>query len=92
MRRYRQLIPQLEIEDGILYCRVGTGNPDKRLVLVVPRKMQGDLLHLAHNVPSSGHMGINRSLERLQQRYYWPRIASEGQLWITESEECTRKI
>ena len=91
MRRYRQLIPQLEIEDGVLYRRVDTGTPDERLVLVVPRKMRGDLLHLAHNVPSSGHMGINRSLQRLQQQYYWPGMASEVQLWITECEECTCK-
>ena len=35
-------------------------------------------------------MGINRCLERLQKRYYWPGMASEVQLWITECEICSR--
>jgi hypothetical protein len=35
-------------------------------------------------------MGINRCLERLQQRYYWLGMAAEVQLWIAECEKCNR--
>ena len=78
-RRYRQLWPQLQIVNGILHRRVDKGSPTERLVLVVPRKMRSDLLKFSHNDPSSGHMGINRCLDRLQQRYYWPGMVSEVQ-------------
>ena len=88
-RRYRQLWPQLV--NGILHRRVDKGSPTGRLVLVVPRKMRSDLLKFSHNDPSSGHMGINRCLDRLQQRYYWPGMVSEVQLWITECEMCNRR-
>ena len=71
-RRYRQLQTQLEMLNGILHRRVDKGTPSERLVLVVPRMMRADLLKLSHGDPSSGHMGINRCLERLQKRYYWP--------------------
>ena len=91
LRRYRQLWPQMEIVDGLLYRRVEKGNRDERLVLVVPRKMRGCLLKLSHNDPCSGHMGINRCLERLQRQYYWPGMATEIQLWIAECEECNRR-
>jgi transposase InsO family protein len=53
--------------------------------------MRADLLKLFHYDPCSGHMGINRCLERLQQRYYWPGIAAEVQLWIAECEKCNRR-
>ena len=78
LRFYGQLQTYLETLNCILHRRVDRGTPSERLVLVVPR------------IPSSGHMGINRCLERLQKRYYWPGIASEMQLWITEREICDR--
>jgi hypothetical protein len=90
-RRYRQLWPQMEMRNGILHRRVDKGTPTERLVWVVPRRMRPDLLKLSHNDPSSGHMGVNRCLERLQQQYYWPGMASEVQLWIAECEMCDRR-
>ena len=72
---YRQLQTQLEMRNGILHRRADKGTPSERLVLVVPRMMRADLLKLSHGDPSSGHMGINHCLERLQKRYYWPGMA-----------------
>ena len=91
LQRYRQLWPQMEMVEDVLHRRVEKGTRDERLVLVVPRKMRSCLLHLSHNDPSSGHMGINRCLERLQRHYYWPGITSEVQLWIAECEQCNRR-
>ena len=62
-RRYRQLWSQLELVDGVLHRSVDKGTPSQRLVLIVPREMRADLLRLAHDVPSSGHMGINGCFE-----------------------------
>ena len=38
LRRYRQLLPQMEIMNGILHRRVDKGSPKERVVLVVPQK------------------------------------------------------
>ncbi|CAB4041790.1 Retrovirus-related Pol poly from transposon, partial [Paramuricea clavata] len=72
------------------YDRVDKGTPTERLMWVAPSRMRSDLLKLSHNDPSSGHMGVNRCVERLQQQYYWPGMASEMQLWIAECEMCDR--
>ena len=61
------------------------------LVLVVTRQMRADLLRLSHNDPSSGHMGINRCLERLHPWYYWPGMASEVHLWVAECAVCNQQ-
>ena len=90
-RRYRQLWSQLELVDGVLHRCVDKGTPSQRLVLIVPREMRAELLRLAHDVPSSGHMGINRCLERLQRQYYWPGMGAEVQLWIAECEKCNQR-
>jgi hypothetical protein len=88
LRRYRQVWKQLEIIDGVLHRRVSTSGRKDGLVLVVPRKMRADLLQLSHNDPSSGHMGINRCVERLQPWYYWPGMTSEVHLWVAECDAC----
>ncbi len=81
----------MEMRNGIQHRQVDKDTPTERLVWVVPRRMRPDLLKLSHNDPSSGHMGVNRCVERLQQRYYWPGMASEVQLWIAECETCDRR-
>ena len=82
---------QLELVDGVLHRCVDKGTPSQRLVLIVPREMRADLLRLAHDVPSSGHMGISRCLERLQRQYYWPGMGAEVQLWIAECEKYNQR-
>ena len=89
LRRYRQLQTQLEMLNGILHRRVDKGTPS---ITFGVGCSSNDACRpvLSHGDPSSGHMGISRCLERLQKRYYWPRMASEVQLWITECEICSR--
>ena len=70
--------------EGVLHRRVATSCRKDGLVLVVPQQMRADLLRLSYNDPSSGHMGINRCLERLHPWYYWPGMASEVYLWVAE--------
>ncbi|CAB3990520.1 Retrovirus-related Pol poly from transposon [Paramuricea clavata] len=53
--------------------------------------MRADLLRLSHNDPSSGHMGINRCVERLQPWYYWPGMTSEVHLWVAECDVCNQR-
>ncbi|CAB4001799.1 Transposon Ty3-G Gag-Pol poly [Paramuricea clavata] len=86
-----QVWKQLEIIDGVLHRRVSTSGWKDGLVLVVPRKMRADLLRLSHNDPSSGHMGVNRCVERLQPWYYWPGMTSEVHLWVAECDVCNQR-
>ena len=91
LRRYRQVWKQLEVLDGVLHrCVIASGRKDG-LVLVVSRQMRADLLRLSQNDPSSGHMGINRCLERLHPWYYWPGMASEVHLWVAECAVCNQQ-
>jgi hypothetical protein len=42
--------------------------------LVIPTKaIQEELLQLAHDGPLGGHLGRDKTLERLQRCYYWTR-------------------
>ncbi len=45
------------MKDGVLYRRLQeNGGRDERVVLVVPRRLRGEVLKLSDNDPCSGHM------------------------------------
>jgi len=70
IRRYRQLWPQLFLNNSILYrvMKSPTMIEHKKLI-VVPQSLQQLLLEDAHDL--AGHPGMDRTLTRLMQTAYW---------------------
>lgn len=44
---------------------------DMSLRLLVPGGLMSEVMHLCHDIPSSGHQGIQRTKERLKQQLHW---------------------
>ena len=42
--------------------------------IVMPTDYRKDLLQLAHEVPLAGHLGINKTYDKLIRHFYWPGI------------------
>ena len=42
--------------------------------LLLPVQCRQKVLQLAHSIPLSGHMGRDRTLQRIQRRFYWPSL------------------
>ncbi len=45
--------------------------------IVVPLKFRQPVLSLAHEHPWSGHLGINKTYNRVLQHFFWPRLKSD---------------
>jgi len=45
--------------------------------IVVPKPLCGKLLHIAHDIPATGHLGVAETKNRLLRHFYWPRISRE---------------
>ncbi|XP_075738869.1 uncharacterized protein LOC142784136 [Rhipicephalus microplus] len=58
--------------------------------LVVPRKYREDLLNLCHGNGWSGHLGINKTKERLLMEYYWPGCFKEVEEFVRSCDTCQR--
>jgi len=68
----------LRLRDGIFYreaLRKPTGITFYQLV--VPLKLRNVILEQLHNLRIVGHLGIARTLSRVQERYYWPCMATD---------------
>ena len=42
--------------------------------IVVPTIYRKDILHMAHDSPHSGHLGIKKTYSRIIQYFYWPKL------------------
>ena len=61
--------------------------------IVVPRSLRQEILEELHAGSTGGHLGEEKTLERLKQRFYWPGHFHDVQDWCKTCGVCaTRKM
>ena len=45
--------------------------------VVVPTQIRGEILRLAHEGPLAGHLGINKTQQKILQHFYWPGLRTD---------------
>ena len=89
MARYSQLRLQLLILDGIACRQYVPGPTDKKIqVPLIPLSRQHQALHSCHDVPSSGHQGVDKTLARLRQEAYWVGMAEDIDSYCRQCVKC----
>ena len=58
---------------------------------MVPKTLQTELLHWCHDHVTSGHLGLNKTYERLRSTYFWNNIFVNLQRWIKSCVSCAQK-
>lgn len=59
--------------------------------LIVPRKMISQVLSQSHDVPLGGHFGINKTLSKIRQQFYWAYCKSDVEEWCRKCPVCFSK-
>ena len=88
-QRLLQQWDQLRVVHGSLYH--DPGRDDGALQWIVPRCVRKELLWALHNSPYSGHLGEEKTLGRLRERYYWPGHYNDVTNWCRTCESCARR-
>ncbi|XP_078240795.1 uncharacterized protein LOC144586395 [Pogona vitticeps] len=73
-----------ELEEGLLYHV----NREGEKQLVVPMKWRKDVLKVAHDVPTAGHLANEKMIARISQRFWWPGMQKEIQQFCRTCKEC----
>uniref|UniRef100_A0A670JE74 Gypsy retrotransposon integrase-like protein 1 n=1 Tax=Podarcis muralis TaxID=64176 RepID=A0A670JE74_PODMU len=84
---------QFVYKKGLLYRQfVPTKVKDKDLVLqlVVPEKKRSTVLSLAHEDGLAGHMGLQKTLERLSHYFYWPDVYQTTKAYVRSCVICQK--
>ena len=56
--------------------------------LLVPRSRREMIFQAAHYNPMAGHLGYDKTLNRIMARFYWPGIRAEVRRWCASCPEC----
>ena len=70
-------------EDGILFRKAG----DKQQ-LILPKEHHRTVFHELHR--EMGHLGVERTLNLIQDRFYWARMYSNIEHFVTQECECLK--
>ena len=83
IRRAQNVVPDetsnkaaLLFRNGILYRQVGTGDARNKQ-LCVPQTKRSEVLSLAHEGLFGGHMGMQKTLDRVLNVFFWPGVGSD---------------
>ena len=83
---------RLKVIDGVLY-RVGQethAGCDAPLQLVVPISMRPMIMRHLHDNKTGGHLGINKTVASVKQRFYWGGYKDDIAGWCARCEVCSR--
>merc|ERR1711893_445229 len=85
---------QLEVKDGLLYYCWHPDNPRKPVWrrIVAPRVLIPTVLGALHNLKSSGHVGMNKTVEKAKRSpFFWPQMVAEAKRWVRKCRRCQQR-
>ena len=82
----------LSIRQGVLHRDWETAAGDTTVPqLILPRILRKEVFTQLHNTPTSGHLGISKTLEHLRSRFYWPGLHSDVKKWCASCDDCASR-
>jgi len=85
--------PQFFEKKGILYRRYsGRRGEDAIVQLVVPKELREKVVSLAHDTLLAGHRGPAKTLNRVQQEFYRPRVHDFVTRYVASCDLCQRNV
>ena len=91
-RRLLQLWNQLLLKQDVLYCTLPSAtSPGLCDKLVVPKVLCGEVLSELHEGSFGGHLGMEKTLGKVKERFYWPGHFSDVQKWCNTCAVCAMR-
>ena len=92
-RRMLQIWDQLTLCDGVLCRRYETADSSSAIAqVVVPKALRDEVLADLHEGTLGGHLGVEKTLARLKERFYWLEHHQDVRNWCHNCGVCaTRK-
>ena len=76
---------QFFLESDILYKIDEFSQP----LIVVPESMRIEVLSFCHDCPiSGGHMEFLKTLNKVRERFYWPKFTEDVKNWVESCKDC----
>ena len=83
---------QLYIKDRLLFRRYeDCHGKQQRAQLVVPESLKTEVLDSLHGGVAGGHLGEDKTLSKLWERFYWPGHTEDVRKWCQGCPQCAQR-
>ncbi|KAM7288648.1 uncharacterized protein ISCGN_028848 [Ixodes scapularis] len=89
-RVFSRDLPSFVLRGGVLF-RKNFGTSETPWLLVVPASLREEIFQACHDDPTAGHLGYSRTLARIRDKYYWPKLPKTIHLYTRSCHECQRR-
>jgi transposase InsO family protein len=59
-------------------------------LIIVPKQLREKIIEYYHNDATRGHPGIERTIEKITRKFYFPRMTVQVKKYIARCEECQK--
>lgn len=80
-----------QLRDGILYRRNYDTQQGRPWLLVIPRRLQKDLIQANHDDPTAGHLGFSKTYFRIRGSYFWTGMTRSISKYVRACHHCQTK-
>ncbi|CAC5378546.1 unnamed protein product [Mytilus coruscus] len=81
----------LKVSNGLLYRIYENEDTGPHFQLVTPHAMRREIMHQLHNVRTAGHLGREKTLNRIKARFYWPGMTDDVSRWCQSCMSCQKR-
>ncbi|KAM7290794.1 DDE-type integrase/transposase/recombinase [Ixodes scapularis] len=89
-RVFSRAPPTFVLRQGVLY-KENFGDNSTPWLLVIPTDLRAEIFQACHDDPTSGHLGYSRTLARIRERFYWPKLPKTVHFYTRSCHECQRR-
>jgi Integrase zinc binding domain/Integrase core domain len=87
-RQFLNKVKHFQVYNGQLFKKPRKSN--QLLIKVIRRDEMEPLLFMMHNHPTSGHLGIESTYNRIKDKYYWNQMFEDIKEYIRSCDSCQR--
>jgi hypothetical protein len=97
VKRYWQHSQQLAVREGVLYYQwerpYGSSHETTKIQwqLLVPASLREEVMQGCHDSLTGGHLGQQKTYQRVQRYYTWYEMATDVQLYVRTCGVCNRQ-
>ena len=78
-------------EQGLLkhlWTPQGRSRTDTKIQLAVPQSLRYEILKTFHDSPLGGHLGLEKTYDKIRHHYYWSGMFTDIQHWVKSCVDC----
>ncbi|XP_072174277.1 uncharacterized protein [Diadema setosum] len=86
---------KFKVKNGLMYREfhcISRGANDISDQLIVPEKFRRQILKLAHESIMGGHLGANKTADKILINFFWPGLQADVQRFCRSCDACQRAI